>query len=119
MYATTGEGEVAGVMYARVKVGEDGFAGLAADAGLAPGLESWPPARASGKAVKGALFEAGDWDALQRYWRANLARLAAEFAAGHAVVDPARDACRFCHLPMLCRIDELGGVEEPEEAGDD
>ena len=49
----------------------------------------------------------------------NLERLAAEYAAGHAVVDPERDACRYCHLPMLCRIDELGGVTEADEEGDD
>ena len=119
LYATTGEGEVAGVMFARVRVGDHGFAGLAAGEGLAPGLDTWPPARASGEAVKGALFDAPDWVALQRYWRTNLERLAAEFSAGHAVVDPERDACKFCHLPMLCRIDELGGVaEDDEEAGD-
>jgi hypothetical protein len=69
--------------------------------------------------VKGALHDAPDWEALQRYWRGNLERLAAEFVAGHAVVDPERDACRYCHLPMLCRIDELGGATEADEEGDD
>ena len=32
--------------------------------------------------------------------------------AGVATVTPERDACRYCHLHMLCRIDELGGVAE-------
>jgi hypothetical protein len=118
LYATTGKDEVAGVMFARVRVGDHGFAGLAASEGLAPGLDSWPPASTKSDAVKGALFDAPDWDGLQRYWRTNLTKLAAEFSAGHAVVDPARDACKYCHLPMLCRIDELGGVEEGE-ADDD
>lgn len=115
LYATTGEGEVAGVMFARVKVGDHGFEGLAATEGLAPGIDTWPPAKAGSEAVKGALHEAADWDGLQKYWRTNLTTLAAEFSAGHAVVDPERDACTYCHLPMLCRIDELGGVEEDDE----
>ena len=122
LYATTGEGGVAGVMFARVKVGDHGFAGLAASEGLAPGLETWPPSKAGGKAVDGALIDAPDWDALQAYWRTNLTKLAAEFSAGHAVVDPERDACKHCHLPMLCRIDELGGIDdevEGDEVGND
>ena len=45
-----------------------------------------PPAKIAGEAVKGALFDAPDWDGLQKYWRANLTTLAAEFVAGHAVV---------------------------------
>jgi probable DNA repair protein len=115
LYAVTGEqGEAGGVMFAQVRVGEHGFAGLAADAGIAPGLEPWPPGRARGKAITGAVHEAPDWSALQRYWRTNLERLAAEFSAGHAVVDPERGACEHCHLAMLCRIDELGGVAEGE-----
>ena len=68
--------------------------------------------------VAGALYDAPDWAGLQKYWRTNLTQLAAEFSAGHAVVDPERDACKYCHLSILCRIDELGGIEE-EEAGDD
>ena len=30
-------------------------------------------------------------------------------------VTPERKACDHCHLHMLCRIDEQGGVDEPDE----
>jgi ATP-dependent helicase/nuclease subunit B len=119
LYAITGEGDAKGVVFARVRVGDHGFAGLSPAEDLAPGVDTWPPATARGEAVKGALHDAPDREALQRYWRGNLERLAAEFVAGHAVVDPERDACRYCHLPMLCRIDELGGAAASDEEGDD
>jgi len=109
-------GEAAGVLFAKVRVGDHGFAGVAAEAGLAPGAERWPPEKPRGDAVKGALFAAPDWSSLKRYWRENLGRLAAEFTAGVATVTPERDACRHCHLQALCRIDELGGVDEADAA---
>jgi hypothetical protein len=64
----------------------------------------------------------GDWNELMAHWQSVIERLAAEFANGHAVVDPLPGACKFCHLSTVCRVHEqadaglasLGDVEEEE-----
>jgi probable DNA repair protein len=48
-----------------------------------------------------------EWEAQRGEWRGVIERLAADFAAGRAQVDPTREACSDCHLHSLCRIDEL------------
>ncbi len=42
--------------------------------------------------------------ALMDVWSRRIAKLAAEFAAGRAVVDPLPRACESCHLQGLCRV---------------
>ncbi len=42
--------------------------------------------------------------ALRGVWSRRIERLAAEFAAGRAVVDPIPEACESCHLHGLCRV---------------
>jgi hypothetical protein len=68
------------------------FAGLASATGLVPGAD---------------VPEAG-WAGQQAAWGAELERLAEEFAAGGAAVDPKRpgETCRLCDLQPLCRIRE-------------
>jgi hypothetical protein len=39
-------------------------------------------------------------------WKRVLEKLADNFRAGHAEVDPKRDACDYCGLKALCRIRE-------------
>jgi hypothetical protein len=47
-------------------------------------------------------------------------RLVADFVAGRAQVEPARDACNYCHLHGLCRIADGGGaVQEERDAPED
>lgn len=50
-------------------------------------------------------------------WHERLSALAAEFLAGNAAVQPLDGACRYCHLPLLCRIDALNCGEDAEPAG--
>ena len=42
--------------------------------------------------------------ALMRVWSQRIEKLAAEFAAGRAVLDPTLQACQSCHLHGLCRV---------------
>ena len=58
-----------------------------------------------------------DWPALLDFWRTTLERLAQDFIAGEAQVDPKHPitTCRYCELHSLCRIrvqlaDEEEGV---------
>jgi probable DNA repair protein len=92
LYLTAAEPGAAAVVFAQVRVGEMKFAGLARESGLVPGAD---------------VPEAG-WAAQRAAWSAELERLAAEFAAGAAAVDPKRpgETCRLCDLHALCRIHE-------------
>jgi hypothetical protein len=45
-----------------------------------------------------------DWPAQQVVWQQRLTRLADEFVAGDARVDPMPKACDYCHLDALCRV---------------
>jgi len=67
------------------------FVARAADPALLPGARR---------------VDGGDWPAQLAEWRATAARLAAEFAAGRAAVDPVPGACERCALATLCRIEE-------------
>ena len=51
-----------------------------------------------------------DWASLLAEWQQNLARLAADFLAGEAAVDPLSTACNFCGLDPLCRVAIAGGA---------
>jgi len=53
-----------------------------------------------------------------RFWRAELERLAHEFASGQAAVDPKRDpdTCSQCDLQPLCRVHERHGWRPAEGA---
>lgn len=46
------------------------------------------------------------WAAQRMEWRSELMNLAAQIGAGDARVDPKPNACRYCHLKSLCRVDE-------------
>jgi probable DNA repair protein len=97
LYLTVAEPDAAAVALAQVRAGEMKFAGLAAAPGLVPGAD---------------VPEAG-WAGQQATWRAELERLADEFAAGGAAVDPKRpgETCRLCDLQPLCRIRERTAEE--------
>jgi probable DNA repair protein len=78
--------------------------GAADRAGRVPGLQG-------PKAGEPALSEQ------RTRWQERLSALAAEFLAGNAAVQPLEGACRYCHLPLLCRIDALNCGEESEASG--
>ena len=67
--------------------------------------------------VKGVEAPAGAdraaaWQLRQREWLARVERLAAEFLAGRAAVDPKPGACDFCHVASVCRIADRGANPE-------
>jgi hypothetical protein len=49
-------------------------------------------------------------------WVHGLQLLASDYLAGHALVEPAPDVCRRCHLTILCRRVELAALPEDEGA---
>ncbi len=57
------------------------------------------------------------WAEITSHWHAWLERLATDFAAGRADVNPKLAAltCRHCHLAALCRVEAASPQEDAEE----
>ena len=106
LYLVATEPDAVAIAFAQVKAGDMKFAALAADETLLP--------------VRKSLPDIG-WDAQVAAWRKVLARLATQFAAGEAAVQPKnpRTTCRNCDLQPLCRIHERLGALVPDQDGDD
>jgi len=89
LYAITHEPPLAAVAFARLKLREQGFSGLAEADGLLPGVR------------------AGDLQHSIAEWREVLDGLGKAFRAGDAAVNPKKAAvCRHCELGPLCRFSE-------------
>ena len=62
------------------------------------------------KSTKKTLFDNANWQTQLIQWQHNLQLLADDFRNGVAVADPIiktnQDACRYCHLNLLCRKSE-------------
>jgi hypothetical protein len=109
MYAlATGE-DVAAAAFARVKVGECEFKGLARAEGLLPGVT--PVSANRSRLAK----DYADWSALREGWRRELDALGRAFAAGDARLDPkfGDQTCAGCDQALLCRV-----AENPPAAAD-
>lgn len=103
---------VRAVAYAQLKAGSVGVEGLAADG------DAWPALRAPGT---GRGVPVARWDDALAHWRDRYGEIAAAFRDGHAAVAP-RDAnaCKYCDLAALCRVQRLAEAgEDDEEAHDD
>uniref|UniRef100_E6PZA2 PD-(D/E)XK endonuclease-like domain-containing protein n=1 Tax=mine drainage metagenome TaxID=410659 RepID=E6PZA2_9ZZZZ len=110
------EDRLEGMVYARLKTGDVGFSGRARDAQSSVKEDL---SRLSGL-VKTPLT-----DEDLNEWRRTIERLAEDFLAGHAEVDPkqAPTTCQYCGLESLCRIaermgamDEIDGNDNEEDA---
>jgi ATP-dependent helicase/nuclease subunit B len=88
--------------YAQLRPDQVIAVGIAADA------DAWPGLSAVSK------FEVADWPTLETWWRASLGDLAADIAAGDAIVSPRESplACRTCGLQPLCRIQSARNLAE-------
>lgn len=107
-----GADRVGAVAFARVRSGETGYAGVACDAGLFPGLRE--------PGSSGLMKPYKSWEELLGAWQRRLETLASEYAAGEAQLAPnPSKACEHCHLGTLCRIAETGTGRADEEGGDE
>lgn len=102
LYALLAEAPVAAIAFAQLRPGESGFKGVAREAGVLPGVDAWD---AAAKQVE----EHGPWRELPARWQETLSRLAAEYSAGRAEVDPKSgpQTCTWCEQQAFCRIHEL------------
>jgi RecB family exonuclease len=97
--AAIGEGVVA-MATVNVTAREVRFDGIASSGQLLPKVRAVeaPPTDSSGNA----------WELRTREWLACVERLATEFLAGRAVLDPKPGACDWCHAVSVCRISDRG-----------
>jgi hypothetical protein len=66
--------------------------------------------------VKGPDGRSEDaWQLRVREWRTVMERLARDFAAGRAPVDPLPRACDYCHVASICRVGDGVAVDEGAE----
>lgn len=105
---------VSAVLFARLRRGELGFAGVARHDRLVPGVRAFDTTR--------EMDAYGSWDGLQHAWREVLDTLGQSFRRGEAAVDPKRPlkTCEHCGLTPLCRVHERDAnapfVSEDEDA---
>ncbi len=107
LYALMSE-DARAIAFAQVRAGEMALKGVL-DHG-----EGW-------EALKGMQPAEPSWPEVLAGYRSALERLARDFRAGHAAVDPRdRSVCTHCPLGMVCRIHEQAGLEYAlEEVKDD
>ena len=108
LYALADEA-LSGVAFARVVPFDTRFLGIAADDSLLPDVGLGP------------RHDEREWPEWRALWREALDRVAGEVRAGEAGVSPLADACGFCELRGLCRIDPeaLLGAGTDEGGADD
>jgi ATP-dependent helicase/nuclease subunit B len=102
---------VSAVAFGVVRTGGTGYAGFVRTEGVFTPLKPFDPTRVPFK-------DYPDWQALMGEWGRRLDALAREHATGDARLapDPTR-ACRYCHLPGLCRSAEAyAQAEEDSDA---
>jgi probable DNA repair protein len=89
--------------------------GAVSAAGLSADEEAWPELTAVA-----SVGPRSDWAALETWWQASLAALAAEIAEGYAPVTPraSPSPCRICGLQAICRIESVRRAQNGD-AGDE
>jgi len=86
--------------FARINIDQQGFVGISAQEGVAPGVYSIEKSRGWDASLS--------WSDINQQWLQSLESLTNEFKTGVATVAPLQNnTCQFCHLHSLCRIHQL------------
>ncbi len=115
LYAILHPDRPTGIAFAGVGAAGAQYVGVGREGGAIDGME--PAAKFRLTEDKRNGFS---WGEITAHWRAWLERLAGDFAAGRAEVDPklAADTCRYCHLAALCRVEPASPDDAEVEAAD-
>ena len=115
LYAVLHPDRPTGIAFAGVGASGARYVGVGREGGAIAGME--PAARFRLTEDRQNGFS---WGEIIAHWRAWLERLAGDFAAGRADVDPklAADTCRHCHLSALCRVEPASPDDVEAEAAD-
>jgi len=106
---TAGDG-IQSLAFARINIDQQGFVGISAQDGVAPGIYGIENSRGWDASLS--------WSDINSQWQQALESLATEFTEGLASVEPAQNnTCQFCQLHSLCRIHQI--KEQAAEMHDD
>jgi RecB family exonuclease len=106
------EEAVSAIAFGIVRKGATEYLGYSREKALFPQLA---PFEAHTRAFK----DYGSWSEVLQSWRQRLDAIALEHARGDARLAPdPRKACRYCHLPALCRSAQASAEEEAVDAND-
>jgi len=99
LYAVTSEGDIAAIVFGKIKRGESTYIGLSASDDVLPNVKTLNETRLT--------HDIDDWESMLSQWQDTLSQLAIAFREGDARVDPKGvTTCQYCDLHALCRIDE-------------
>ena len=98
-------GKVAGVYFASIKDQDVSIDGIADPSGnlVASSNKGFSIKNPDGKNLNSAESHIS-WNEKVAKWKLELTELAQDIASGKADVAPSKDACKYCHLTSLCRI---------------
>lgn len=112
LYCVANANNVKGAAFGQIAADEIAIKGIADEEDIAPGLKTLD------MLTREDLPE--QWPDIIQHWRSVLERLAQEFMAGAAAVDPKTPSltCRYCELKPLCRIKEQFNIDDEEQRHD-
>jgi probable DNA repair protein len=115
LYAVLHPDRPSGIAFAGIDAAAAKYVGVSRETGLIDGMEPAAKFRLTEDRQTGF-----SWGEIMAHWRAWLERLAGDFAAGRAEVDPklAAGTCRYCHLAALCRVEPAAPDDGEAEAAD-
>ena len=115
IYAALVNDEVAAVVFAKVLLDKPGFAGVAEEKDLLPGVSGVGDDKQ--KIFDPAVFP--DWESVVRHWRDRLQAVAREVKAGQAGVMVADEkALQYCEVLPLLRLPERRRLLAAAQAGE-
>ncbi|WP_290581317.1 PD-(D/E)XK nuclease family protein [Ketobacter sp.] len=128
LYCVANSGKVSGAAFGQITADEIALKGIAEDVSVAPGMkgpqalmQTDQPHTDQAQTEPPQAKATGDWAALVEHWRAVLEKLAQEFMAGAAAVDPKKAGvtCRYCEFKPLCRIQDQPVQHGSDDDGSD
>ncbi len=102
--------QVDGLSFAQINRNKPSFSGIACSKDLLPGLRMPTPKEVEAGAALATAATTSEqqddrWGIMRELWRVRIGDLAVEMKSGFALVNPQKQACQYCDLAGLCRID--------------
>ena len=102
LYVLTDE-NMAAASFAQIASNQCKFIGIASDEQMLPKVSTKLKASGKGDDISEPITEWSQW---RTHWRSSLDNIAQELRQGIATVSPMKNACMYCELISLCRIND-------------
>ena len=114
LYVLTDD-DMAAASFAQVATNQCRFIGIAGDEQMLPKVST--RLKASGRSDD-TREPIADWSHWRAHWRNSLDNIAQELRQGVATVSPMKNACTYCELISLCRINDDTSDNDDVESSD-